>query len=306
MRDEFDAANVFARRLDDDADVRDDSLNAAVKWLKQLDNDHSLVSGFEAEGTSRNELRTTIQTTPAGGTVPLYDDLGDNFTAGTSRVALYTQDEWNVDPNWAAHAGIRWEGISTRADAGGSGAAASPAHNRSSVITPIAHAVWKPDPNGRDQVRISLTRSYKSPTLNNLIGRPSVSSRFPVDGPINDATSPDRVGNPDLKPELATGIDHLNGVAVTASADPEAVELFFLHRGCWQQPRRFSVSGTAGPAVSLDRRLGELVAGAQWTAVTGRRRQEMTCYRAAPRTRLFGTRNSGGAGRLRSAASCCG
>jgi excinuclease UvrABC nuclease subunit len=77
-----------------------------------------------------------------------------------------------------------------------------------------------------------------------------------------------------LKDELATDIDRLNGVAVTRSADPEAVELFFLHQGCWQPPRRFSVAGTAGAAVSLDQRLGELIADAQWTILSRRRRQE--------------------------------
>ncbi len=207
-RDEFDAGAVDSkRRLDDDADVHDDSGNLSLKWLTQLGNEHSLVAGAETEGTRRDELRTTFQSTPGGGTVPLYDDLGDNFRASTSRIALYAQDEWNVNPQWAAHAGIRWEGIDTRSDAGGAGAGGGPVHHRSSVVTPIAHAVWKPEPDSRDQVRLSLTRSYKSPTLNNLIGRPSVSSRFPVDGPINDATSPDRVGNAELKPELASGID---------------------------------------------------------------------------------------------------
>jgi excinuclease UvrABC nuclease subunit len=77
-----------------------------------------------------------------------------------------------------------------------------------------------------------------------------------------------------LKDELAADIEHLNGVAVTASIDPEAVELFFLHRGCWQEPARFSVAGTGGGAVSMDKRLGELVAGAEWTTVSGRARQE--------------------------------
>jgi len=66
--------------------------------------------------------------------------------------------------------------------------------------------VWKPDPKGRDQVRISLTRSYRSPTLNNLIARPAVNTRYPVPGP-NTPTQADRAGNPNLKPELATGID---------------------------------------------------------------------------------------------------
>ena len=68
------------------------------------------------------------------------------------------------------------------------------------------HAVFKPDPKVRDQVRISLTRSYKSPTLQNLVARPSISSRYPALG-ANTPTSPDRGGNPGLLPELATGID---------------------------------------------------------------------------------------------------
>jgi outer membrane receptor for ferrienterochelin and colicins len=55
-------------------------------------------------------------------------------------------------------------------------------------------------------VRASLTRSWRAPALGNLIARPSTNQRFKVDGP-NEATFPDRAGNPDLKPELATGID---------------------------------------------------------------------------------------------------
>lgn len=76
------------------------------------------------------------------------------------------------------------------------------------------HAVWKPDPKGRDQLRLSLTRSYKSPSLAHLIARPAVSTRYPLDGPAqspdgatNRETAPDRIGNPALRPELASGID---------------------------------------------------------------------------------------------------
>jgi iron complex outermembrane receptor protein len=60
---------------------------------------------------------------------------------------------------------------------------------------------------------MSLTRSYKAPTMQSLIGRPSISARFPTvncgTDPLcpNTPTSPDRAGNPNLKPELATGID---------------------------------------------------------------------------------------------------
>ena len=200
-RQEFDAGAGDAKRVvDDDTTVRDDSANASLKWLRQLDNEHSLVVGAELEGTHRDETHTTTG----------LEDLGGNFQAATTRMALYGQDEWEISPQWSAHAGLRWEGITTRSD----GENDSSTHNRSSVWTPIAHAVWKPDPKSRDQVRLSLTRSYRSPTLANLIVRPSVSSRYPVDGPpqspdgaTNRQTSPDRVGNADLKPELATGID---------------------------------------------------------------------------------------------------
>jgi iron complex outermembrane receptor protein len=115
---------------------------------------------------------------------------------------LYAQDEWNPSERWSAHAGLRWEGISTRGD----GTDAADARNRSSVFSPLLHAVWKPHAKSQDQIRISLTRSYRSPALNDLIARPSVSPRYPVGGP-NTPTSPDRAGNPELTPELATGID---------------------------------------------------------------------------------------------------
>lgn len=68
------------------------------------------------------------------------------------------------------------------------------------------HAVWKPDPQSRSQLRMSLTRSYKAPAMSQLLGRPSLSNRYPVPG-ANTPTSPDRAGNPELKPELASGVD---------------------------------------------------------------------------------------------------
>src|SRR5204863_6508285 len=52
-----------------------------------------------------------------------------------------------------------------------------------------------------------------------------------------------------LKDELVADIDHLNGVAVTGSSDPGAVELWFVRSGAWQRPLRFEV---AAPSVSLD------------------------------------------------------
>jgi outer membrane receptor for ferrienterochelin and colicins len=187
-----------SRTLEDTSDAHDTTITASGKLVASIFEEHSLVSGLEVESNRRTDTRTSLQDGQ-----PFLTDFGDNISASALRLAAYAQDEWSVSEHWAAHAGLRWEGIRTR----GSAEAGRPeAVNQSSVWTPLLHAVWKPDPKGRDQVRISLTRSYRSPTLASLIARPSVNTRYPVPGP-NTPTQADRAGNPTLKPELATGID---------------------------------------------------------------------------------------------------
>ncbi|HEU5293643.1 MAG TPA: TonB-dependent receptor [Burkholderiaceae bacterium] len=204
QRNELDAGDSLLGVVDDTAKIRDRSLSLGLKASKLLDNDHSVVGGVEAEGVRRLETRSTVRNG-----VPLLTDFGDNLEASSARGALYAQDEWAVNPNWGAHAGLRWEGIVTT----GTGENGQQITNRSSVFSPLLHAVWKPVPDGRDQIRMSLTRSYKAPTLQSLLARPAISTRFPTIGCATDPdcpntpTSPDRAGNPNLKPELATGID---------------------------------------------------------------------------------------------------
>jgi iron complex outermembrane receptor protein len=167
---------------------RSTSLNG--KWTRVLDNGHQLVSGVEHEGVRR------VEEASAGA-----GDESGNLKARTARWAAYTQDEFKINPNWSAYAGIRYESILTEGQV-----SEDLKRNQSQVWTPLLHALWKPDPAKRDQVRMSLTRSYKTPTLYNLVAplRYSRDYRFPG---INVPTQPDRVGNPDLKPELATGVD---------------------------------------------------------------------------------------------------
>ena len=61
--------------------------------------------------------------------------------------------------------------------------------------------------------------------------------------------------------ELARTLDQLSGVAVAPSAEPEAVDLWFLVGACWQEPRRLALSETAGAGQSMDHRLRELIRG---------------------------------------------
>ena len=189
---------VTTRTLTDTADNIDHNLLVAGTYRKLLTGDHNLVTGAEVEALRRTEDPTSVQTP-----TPLRADLSGNFSASSTRIAGFAQDEWTLTPQWAAHAGLRWEGITTRS----SGDANNPAtNNTSSVWTPLAHAVWRPEPQSRDQVRFSLTRSYRSPTLSNLIARPSINTRYPAPGP-NTPTQADRAGNPNLRPELASGLD---------------------------------------------------------------------------------------------------
>jgi iron complex outermembrane receptor protein len=197
LRREFDALQRLLRSSRDSSLTRDRTATLNTKLSKLLDGDHSLVTGAEIESLRRSETRSNDQDNQD----PLAEFDGE-LAASSLRLALYAQDEWAINAHWAAHAGLRWESIRTRGDS----AVGQRPDNRSSVLTPLLHAVWKPDPKSRDQLRLSLTRSYKAPTLQNLVARPSLSARWPASGP-NTATSPDRAGNPGLRPELATGID---------------------------------------------------------------------------------------------------
>ena len=183
----------MSRTLDDDSRSRD------RRHAERQARSRQVVDGAQPRrrrrGRSRTAARETRTTLQNG--APLLTDFGDNIGGVDRASPLYAQDEWSLTPNWAAHAGLRWEGIRTR----GSGEDGQPeATNRSSVWTPLLHAVWKPDPKGRDQVRISLTRSYRSPPLGNLIARPSVNTRYPVPGPEHaDAARPRRQPRPEAR-----------------------------------------------------------------------------------------------------------
>ena len=213
LRTEYTRSSGGVRLLSDHAAVRENSVNLSVKGSGTVGGDagaggaggggggeHNLVSGVEIDASRRVETRKTLQNG-----ADLLAGFDDSLQARAVRTAAYAQDEWNVNPNWALQGGLRWEGIDTRGDNGAvSGERSST--NRSSVLTPLFHTVWKPDPKKQDRIRLSLTRSYRPPALGNLVAKPSINRDYPVSA-ANTFTSPDNAGNPNLKPELASGID---------------------------------------------------------------------------------------------------
>jgi len=77
-----------------------------------------------------------------------------------------------------------------------------------------------------------------------------------------------------LRDSLAADIDRLCGVAVTASGEPGAVELWFVVAGCWQPPLRFGFEVVEGRTISMDHRLREMVAAIQPRRLGLEERQE--------------------------------
>lgn len=176
----------------------DRGVTQSGKYSLLLGESHSLTAGWDLEARERREERlVTQQGRPV---LPEYE--GQPFDARLRRQAFYAQDEWDISAQWMLYLGLRHERITTESRALG-----DPVTNASSVWSPLMHLTYKLDPKDRDMVRASLTRSYRSPGLAALLSRPTVASQYTDTGAANTELAPDRVGNPALAPELATGLD---------------------------------------------------------------------------------------------------
>lgn len=190
VRNTFDEAGKPKRVYNDSDSNRSHSFNTGGKYTQPAGKGHLLALGWDVEASHLSQARVAEDD---GGA--LFDDSGSNLTADSRRVALFAQDEWDINSQWSTYLGLRWEGIRTTSTSSG-----RDVKNTSSVFTPVLHAVYRIPGSQKDQVRASLTQSYKAPGLNDLIAAPTFSTD-------NRPTRPDRTGNPDLKPELAKGID---------------------------------------------------------------------------------------------------
>jgi outer membrane receptor for ferrienterochelin and colicins len=190
VRNTFDQAGQPLRAYNDSDDNRSRNLSTGGKYSKPLGEGHLFAAGWDLEAGHLDQKHVAEDD---GGA--LFDDSGANLTADTRRVAVFAQDEWDITKQWSVYLGLRWEGIRTTSTSAGHDVA-----NTSSVLSPVLHAVWRIPGHDKDQVRASVTQSYRAPPLGDLIAAPSFSTD-------NQRTRPDRMGNPELKPELAKGLD---------------------------------------------------------------------------------------------------
>ncbi|MFC7419852.1 TonB-dependent receptor plug domain-containing protein [Iodobacter arcticus] len=160
------------------------------KYMHAYVEGHSFVIGWEGEYNWRAEDKLRQET--ASGRPSIYRD--DSYTAKVERLAVFAQDEWEILPQWSLYMGLRWEEIATQSE----GNTMDEVSNRSSVLSPILQTLWKLAE--KDQLRFALSRTYKAPNTRDLIPRRNVAND-------NSSTTPDTKGNPNLRPELAWGVD---------------------------------------------------------------------------------------------------
>jgi len=171
----------------------DDNVTWTGKYTAPFVTDHALSFGWDGKLNRRGEQRLQRDVTFDGNPPTTIDE---SYDARVRQLALYGQDEWEFAPRASAYLGLRWEGLDTRSI----GNVVEEVSNRSSVVSPILQVLWKLPGTEKDQVRAALARTYKAPTTVELIPRRYIANN-------NSPTTPDFQGNPELRPEIAWGLD---------------------------------------------------------------------------------------------------
>lgn len=173
----------------------DNGFTYGGKYTAPFVEDHALAAGWDGGYSKRSDSNTRRDVITGTGPITAFN-ADEEYSANVNRLALFVQDEWNYTKNLSIYAGVRWEGIDTSSK----GNTYAEIKNRSSVLSPILQTLYKIPGSKNDQVRLGITRTYKAPDTGRLVPRRFLSTN-------NSATSPDNMGNPNLKPELAWGLD---------------------------------------------------------------------------------------------------
>ncbi|MBI1772207.1 MAG: TonB-dependent receptor, partial [Burkholderiales bacterium] len=153
---------------------------------------HVLSLGWEASRALRHENRNEQELSLLTGSA---DGSAHYYQAGLQKLAVYLQDEWTINNAWSAYLGLRLERISSNSAEAGE----FDFQNKSTMLSPILQSVWKLD--AQRQWRMALNRSFKLPTVANLVPR-----LFRIDN-NNTPLNANFQGNPNLRPERAWGME---------------------------------------------------------------------------------------------------
>jgi len=172
---------------------RDRGLQTSGKLTVPLIEKHALAMGWEGAWDRRSDARRERDYLDPAAAIPGGDE---HYTGHVARLAAYAQDEWEMTQRLSAYLGARWEGVRIRAEGNTFGSARS----QSSVFSPVLQLLYKLPGTKEDQLRLAVSRTYKAPGMDQLLPHRYTSVN-------NSPAEPDTEGNPNLKPELALGID---------------------------------------------------------------------------------------------------
>lgn len=168
------------------------TLSSLGKYSFPTSATHALQVGWELSRERRWESRRQrlagFDGAADGGSARDYD-------ARLVRAAFYLQDEWTL----TQRAALYWGGRGELLDTVSAGNDFATIRQRQRLWSPTLQARWKLGSAGH-QLRLGFSRSFRAPTLAELIPRPYTSTN-------NRALDPDQIGNPDLRPERASGIE---------------------------------------------------------------------------------------------------
>lgn len=187
--EEFNAARVRTKISAETGTKQDREKALAGKWTAALGT-HLVSFGSEVAERGRNDIKIKTEngaTKTAG--------LGDTFDIGERKYGLWAQDVWKLAPDHVVTSGIRLEKIFTQSTDG----AGKDRSGEILVNNPSLHYVWHID--RLHNFRASIARSVKPPSFDQL------SSVVISASGTNSSANPDKTGNPDLKPEVALGVE---------------------------------------------------------------------------------------------------
>ncbi len=198
LTDGFDpAGNVLLKRTFD-IDVKSNGLSVKGKITVPTAEAHDAAFGWDVSFQKSTEVRSRKETSFSAAVAP--DSLDEDYSGRVRQIALFGQDEWKINKVWSLYSGARYEGVVIETLTSGNPALNPSYRNASHVLSPSLQSLYKFGDKQRDQFRVALSRTYRAPNPFQLSPRKFVSTN-------NSASSPDRQGNPNLKPELAWGLD---------------------------------------------------------------------------------------------------
>jgi outer membrane receptor protein involved in Fe transport len=173
----------------------ENTITSTGTYRHPVSEQHAIAVGWDASHAVRSEDRNET----------LFDasnqQTGTNnadYSATVNRLALFAQDEWQVSKQYSLYLGLRHERLDTTSRANATNAPDA-LNSQSSVWSPSLQSRYQLA--NKDVLRLAVNRTYKAPSLVKLLPR-----RYTNDN-NNNQTNPDEQGNPNLRPELAWGMD---------------------------------------------------------------------------------------------------